>query len=215
MNSVKSVLEISSVIIGESRRSTEILLKRYSINTMEKKIYCLDNLDAKEISSLKNDLDHLPPGTHASLFSDAGMPVLFDPGKEIIDYSKTKFTIKTLPGPTSWGTACAVSAFEPPFLLIGFPPQKRETRESSLLKLRGSPYHLVLMDTPYRFEKLVNECREIFGGQQEGFIAYEISKEKETYLWGNLDYLLRGSSTLHKGEFILILKGRGLPFERS
>ncbi|MFM8269251.1 MAG: SAM-dependent methyltransferase [Pseudomonadota bacterium] len=206
-------IEQCVIIIGESRRTTERLLSKVLLRD-NAKIFYLDNQPDREKKILFAELKSLcQSGGSACLFSDMGMPILFDPGKEILDSVKRlPFQIRCLPGPTSWGTACALSGWNPPFLLIGFLSPKTEERIIELGNLTRSSAHIVLMDTPYRFQALLKDCLKVFGPEQSGFLAWEIGMPEETYLWGSLKELERwaGEKNLKKGEFILILDKPGV-----
>ncbi|NBT59449.1 hypothetical protein EBT16_11760, partial [bacterium] len=135
------------------------------------------------------------------------------PGKEVLELAREMgFAIRCVPGPTSWGTACALSGWNPPFLLVGFLSPKAEERLRQLAGLTRTSAHIVLMDTPYRFQALLKDCDKVFGSQHQAFLAWEISTAQETYLWGSLRELeLRASEkNLKKGEFILLLKQPGV-----
>lgn len=206
--SIAKVLQDSSVIIGESRRLTERVISRLSLR-VDAKVFYLDNQSAPDQKALLAELKQLASkGGTACLFSDMGMPILFDPGKEVLENAKKlSFEIRCLPGPTSWGTACALSGWEPPFVLVGFLSPKAEERLKELSSLSNSPGHIVLMDTPYRFQALLKDCLKVWGPQQASFLAWEIGMPEETYLWGTLRELEQRAAekNLKKGEFILIL----------
>lgn len=203
------IVKQSDVIIGESRKVVQRIQDRYQLSP-DGHIFLLDNLKDRERQDLEKALSNLvASGGTACLFSDMGMPILFDPGKEILAFCRKKgFAIKCLPGPTSWGTACALSGWSPPFFVVGFLPPKTEERFDSLRQLKLSKGHLVLMDTPYRFRALLRDCLEVFGAQHSAFLAWEIGEKEQFYAWENLKSLEKivTSKNLEKGEFILLLE---------
>lgn len=202
------LIERCSLIIGESRRITERLLSRISL-IPNAKVFYLDNQSPQEKKALWTEMKGLKEkGGTACLFSDMGMPILFDPGVEVLERAKElNYSIRCLPGPTSWGTACAISGWAPPFVLVGFLSPKAEQRLHELGSWLDASGHIVLMDTPYRFQALLKDCIKIFGSQHKSFLAWEIGTQEEAYLWGSLGELELESSqrNLKKGEFILIL----------
>ena len=206
---IVKLLEQCSIIIGESRRITERLLSRCRLSPGAKVFY-LDNQSPQDRTALLNELRLLSKTNgSACLFSDMGMPILFDPGKEILEAARTLgFTLHCHPGPTSWGTACALSGWLPPFLLIGFLSPKTEERIKQLADWSHASGHIVLMDTPYRFQTLLKDCSSVFGSQHQAFLAWEIGMAEEAYLWGSLRELEQKTTekNLKKGEFILILR---------
>jgi 16S rRNA (cytidine1402-2'-O)-methyltransferase len=144
------------------------------------------------------------------LFSDTGMPILFDPGSDILQMARElRFTIRSLPSATSWGTACALSGWEPPFLILGFLSREIAERKKQLAQLKNASHHTLLMDTPYRFEALIDHAAEVLGPKQEVFLAWELAKSQERLIWGSIQQIQREAEqqSLKKGEFILIIRG--------
>jgi 16S rRNA (cytidine1402-2'-O)-methyltransferase len=199
-------LKSADIIIAESRKNFFQIFPKSKIELDEKKLYFLDPSRKETYELLFEALDK--PTVTACLLSDSGMPILFDPGEEVLEFcKKNNFKIRTLPTATSWGTACSVSGFEPPFYILGFLPQKEEEWNSVLKKHQGKG-HLVLLETPYRFEKFLKNLISAFGKAQEAFLAYEIAGPQEDYIWGTLDNILRETQKrgLVKGEFVVIVK---------
>lgn len=203
------LLKQSDIIIGESRKIVQRIQDRFQLDP-NRLYFFLDNLKAREKQDLENALDALgKSGGTACLFSDMGMPLLFDPGTEVLAFCRKKgFAIKCLPGPTSWGTACALSGWSTPFFVVGFLPAKTEERLDALKRLKLSTGHLVLMDTPYRFRALLRDCLEVFGPLHLAFLAWEIGEKDQFYAWENLKSLekLATSKNMEKGEFILLIQ---------
>lgn len=201
-------MEEAQVIIAESPAVALPMLKRARINTSEKEIFFLDPPDRNP--PWKDCLLRMiHRGGKVVLFSDVGMPVLFDPGTEILEFClKHEFEIRTVPGPTAWGTACALSGFGPPFYIVGFLPREQKNRAKVLYSLRSLRAHGVLMDTPYRFRALLDQLIKALGENRVAFLAWEIGKSNELYFWGSLREMevTTEKRALQKGEFVLILK---------
>lgn len=205
----QKILESSQIIIGESRKIASRILDKVKL-LPEAECFFLDNQNARDEKDLEGKLKKLArEGGTACLFSDMGMPILFDPGAQVLELArKMGFLIRCLPGPTSWGTACALSGWNPPFTLVGFLPQKATDRSTALTQLISLRGHLILMDTPYRFHTLLSECLKAFGPKREAFLAWEIGNPSELYFWESLEMLQKECSArqLKKGEFILIIR---------
>lgn len=202
------------LILGESHRITQARLKSIELKkTCD--VFYLDNIRTQDRDSLKKAIEALSKqGGRISLFSDMGMPLLFDPGKEwVLLALRMGFVLRCEAGPTSWGTACALSLWDPPFWIQGFLSQKADLRKRELQDLKSLGAHIVLMDTPYRFRSLLASCQDILGKEQDAFLAWEIGTRNENYLWGSLHEIQKtmDQKGLHKGEFILILKNPSLP----
>jgi len=204
----------SDLILGESHRVTQARLKSIELKkTCE--VFFLDNIKTQERNSLQKAMEALSKkGGRICLFSDMGMPLLFDPGKEwVLLALRMGFVLRCEAGPTSWGTACALSLWDPPFWVQGFLSQKIELRKKELQGLKSLEAHIVLMDTPYRFHSLLASCQDVLGKDQGAFLAWEIGTRNENYLWGTLQEIQKTMDQrgLHKGEFVLILKNPSLP----
>lgn len=205
----KQILEQCDVVVGESRKSTHRLLSKTQLKK-EAQLFLMDNMSTSVLKDLEIALRQTQEQNgNACLFSDTGMPILFDPGREVLGIARRLgFSIRCEPGPTSWGTACALSGWTPPFLVAGFPPAKTLERQETLRSWAQLPYHLVLMDTPYRFQTLIKDCQEIFGAKRQVFLAWEIGSAEEVYSWSTFSELTRMTheKNLVKGEFILIVE---------
>ena len=139
------------------------------------------------------------------------MPILFDPGAKVLEECrKLDFQIRTVPGPTSWGTACALSGWEPPFEVYGFLPKEKIEREATLKSFANAASHTVLMEVPYRFESLLKEISMSLGTSTPGFLAWEIGTDQEKFFWGSIGEITESARQLSlvKGEFVFILQSR-------
>lgn len=196
-------LSQAEIIFAETRKRTLSLLARSGLRLLEERFYFLDN--AKDAGSDAKVL--LKNKGSATLLSDSGMPILFDPGREILEIARSLgFQIKTVPGPTSWGTACAVSGFLPPFSILGFLPQKSQDRKEVLSRIKPLREHTVILEAPYRFQALTDDLVKIFSPNQNAFLAWEIGGSAERYAWGTLREIQKLG--FGKGEFVIILQAR-------
>lgn len=209
----QDIISQADLILGERFKVTQARLKKTPVKP-SCQIFYLDNLNGPNQKLLQNQFEELSKkNSRICLFSDMGMPLLFDPGKEWLELAlRLGFNLRCEAGPTSWGTACALSLWNPPFWVQGFLSQKSEERLQQLERLRSISAHIVLMDTPYRFQTLLKACDEVFGPRHSAFLAWEISSSKERYFWGSLGQIQKTvlSAGLTKGEFILLLKNPSL-----
>lgn len=202
------LLERCSVLIGESRRVAQKWTSKRP-DLAKKTWFFLDGIRPNEEKDLRVQLQHcFQNGENVALFSDGGMPVLFDPGSDILTRCRELgFHVRTLAGATSWGTACVVSGWEPPFLILGFLPRKTEERARLWDTQKKRKEHIVLMDTPYRFPAIIDLMEQSLEPDRPVFVAWEIGTHSETFLWTRAGHLRRqcNSLGLSKGEFILIV----------
>lgn len=141
--------------------------------------------------------------------SDAGMPVISDPGQLLVDYlQKEKIPYDVLPGASAVTTAYAASGFEEgAFLFYAFLPHKGKERTTALLEIMQYQTNTVLYESPHRLAKLLHEIEEI-DANRELFLAKELSKKYQNYYRGNVrevQEILSGSTI--RGEWVVIIKG--------
>lgn len=204
----RALLQIANVVVGESRKITHRYLKEATPQTPPE-VFLLDPPRDDEKAFLKEALQKLrKTPSIVALISDTGMPVLFDPGHEVLEFCRQLgFTVRTVPAATSWSIAMAASGFGAPFYVAGFPPREEAQRKHWWDKLKTFSTPLVILETPYRFRLLLKQAREILGAGRNAFLAWEISKPSEQLMWGPLDALERNAQRLglDKGEFVLVI----------
>jgi len=142
--------------------------------------------------------------------SDAGMPVISDPGQILVAYcQKNNINYDVLPGASAVTTAYAASGFEEgKFLFYGFLPQKGSERSSALIEVMNGSDNVVLYEAPHRIEKLIVEIVKI-DEHREVFFAKELSKKFQTYHKGSAKKILERFKTVNlKGEWVVVIKGK-------
>jgi len=139
--------------------------------------------------------------------SDAGMPVISDPGQLLVAYcQENSIDYDVLPGASAVTTAYAASGFkEGKFLFYAFLPHKGKERTAALQEAMGNGYNTVLYEAPHRLVKLLEEIVRI-DAQRDLFLAKEISKRYQSYLRGTADEILEKliHSTI-RGEWVVII----------
>jgi 16S rRNA (cytidine1402-2'-O)-methyltransferase len=205
----KSILERSVLVIAESKKITYRYLSQLPQKPKDDAIFFLDPHRKEEWERLEEALKGIQKSSGiVALLSDTGMPILFDPGVEVLHLCrKLGFQIHSTIGATSWGMAAALSGFSPPFFTEGFLPRDNAERILRLKELKLVKAALILMDTPYRYQLLLKQCIETLG-KRNAFLAWELTKKEEHLLWGTLPELEKVSRELklEKGEFVLVVK---------
>ncbi len=139
--------------------------------------------------------------------SDAGMPVISDPGQLLVAYCQEhQIAYDVLPGPSAVTTAYAASGFEEgKFLFYAFLPHKGKERSSALAEAMGNGYNTVLYEAPHRLDKLLKEIVAL-DENRALFLAKEISKKYQTYYRGTakaLDEKFRELTI--RGEWVVVI----------
>jgi len=142
--------------------------------------------------------------------SDAGMPVISDPGQLLVAYAQ-EHAIKydVLPGASAVTTAYAASGFEEgKFLFYAFLPHKGKERSSALSEAMSNGYNTVLYESPHRLEKLLDEVASL-DPERDLFLAKEISKKYQNYYRGTAVSLQKEFKELTiRGEWVVVISAQ-------
>ena len=142
--------------------------------------------------------------------SDAGMPVISDPGQLLVAYCQEHgLKYDVLPGASAVTTAYAASGFEEgKFLFYTFLPHKGKERSKALSEAMSNGYNTVLYESPHRLEKLLEEVA-FLDENREMFLAKEISKKYQTYYRGSAKSLNAGFKELTiRGEWVVVIRAK-------
>lgn len=157
----------------------------------------------KEVS--QEILAKLKQGKSAYLMSDCGLPAFCDPGRALVELChQNNIQVTSTPFANSIALAVALSGFEHDrFMFEGFVPNKGDERGRELKRITKAKEMSVLMDTPYRLTKLLNELSDL-SPMREAFIGLDLNMHTEQLMTGPLCQL--AAKDLGKREFILILR---------
>lgn len=200
-------LQSVSVIACEDTRHSKKLLEHFSINTP-----CIAYHDHTDEKSAYKILNRLADGDDVALISDAGTPLISDPGYRLVAQARTQ-DIPVIPIPGACAAISALSVSGLPtdkFRFVGFLPAKSTQRQKVLETLKSVSDTLVFYEAPHRICAALNDLLEVFGSERIAFMAREISKTFETYLYGTIEELLvqvSADSNQQRGEIVLVLAG--------
>ena len=200
-------LQSVSLIACEDTRHSKKLLNHFNID--KPCVAYHDHGDRKMTESL---LVRLENGEDIALISDAGTPLISDPGYRIVAEARARgITVSPIPGACAAVAALSVSGLPTDrFLFCGFLPAKTGQRKTTLNEYKGSTETLVFYEAPHRILDTVVDMVEVFGQQRLGFLAREISKTYETYLQGTIEQLRQQislDSNQQRGEIVLVIAG--------
>ncbi|MBV9120242.1 MAG: 16S rRNA (cytidine(1402)-2'-O)-methyltransferase [Chloroflexi bacterium] len=198
------VLREVSLIAAEDTRVTRKLLSRYDVHTRLAP-YHEHNRNYQTPLILKA-LDH----GDVALVSDAGTPVLSDPGADLIRTCiGLGIEVIAVPGPSAITLAVAISGLEPePFLFAGFLPQTRRDREQRLVELAPVQATLVLFEAPHRVRQTLQDLEQALGDRQVA-ICRELTKLHEQVIRTRLG--AAADQVPERGEFTLVIEGAPPP----
>ena len=195
------------IIFAEDTRNTRKLLTHYRI---QQKLYSLH--EHNEAEKTQEIIRLLEQGSNIALVSDAGTPLISDPGYRMVkDVSKQGFTIVPIPGPSAIITALSIAGLPTErFTFEGFLPSKPSARRSVLENNKHEERTHVYYESSHRIENSIKDLCDIYGKKREVVLARELTKLYEDIFRGTLEQLvdwISAESVRKKGEFVLILHG--------
>lgn len=199
------------LIAAEDTRHSRRLLQHYAIDTPLRSYH-----DFNEDQAGEKLLDRLQSGRDVALISDAGTPLINDPGYQLIRAAhECNIRIVPVPGPSALIAALSVAGLPTDrFLFAGYPPVKQVARQDVFADLAAEPGTLVFYETPHRIRACLADAMEALGPGREAVLARELTKIYETVLRGTLSQLLAGVEAhpeTTRGEFVLLIHGSGVP----
>ena len=197
-----NILKEVDVIFAEDTRTTNILLKHYDISKklLSSHLYNEDKMITKEIEYLKE-------GKNIAVVSDAGTPVISDPGYILVNNAiKEGYNVVCLPGPTAIIPAVVMSGLAGgPFTFYGFLNSKETKKKQELEALKNSKYPIVFYEAPHRLIKTLNNILEVLGNRKIAIVR-EISKKYEEVIRDNVENIIKTVENL-KGEIVIVVEG--------
>jgi len=201
------ILREVDLIAAEDTRHSKKLLEHFNI---AQAIIAYHDFNERKVE--KGLINQLVSGKSIALISDAGTPLINDPGYRLVRSAHIHgINVVPIPGPSA--IICALSAAGLPtdkFVFEGYPPDKRQARIKCLQKLRFETRTLVFYEAPHRIIGFVDDVAEVFGNTRQAAIARELTKKFEqikTAAIGELSAWLRENQDHQKGEFVIMLEG--------
>jgi 16S rRNA (cytidine1402-2'-O)-methyltransferase len=153
-------------------------------------------------------LGALAEGTSMALVSDAGTPVLSDPGYALVRAARAAgVPVCSVPGASSFTAALAASGQPPlPAVLCGFLPARPGPRRRRIAELAGVPWTLVVLLSPHRLGRELADLAELLGPERPSTLLAEISKRFERAVTGSLSELAAsGEAAQPRGEYVVVV----------
>ena len=198
------ILKKSDIILCEDTRNSKKLLTHYDIKS---KLVSYHKFNERKIS--KEIVSEIQKYNIISLISDAGTPIISDPGAVIVNECiKNNIDIIPLPGASAIATAISVSGFSDKFLFYGFFPEKKQLLASELEKLSEFENTLVFFVSPKKINKIIPEIKKNFIGRKIVFCR-EITKMYEEFIRKNVDELELFEKE-PKGELTIVISEKKL-----
>lgn len=202
-----AILKAVDTIAAEDTRHSGVLLSKYNIRTSLTSLH-----DHNEGVKAEKLLDKLRSGEDLALISDAGTPLVSDPGYILIREARAS-GIKVSPVPGSCALIAALSVAGVPvdrFIFEGFLPAKSSARSELLKQFLNEPRTVIFYESSHRIYKCLSDMCTVLGEERKVVLARELTKMYETVhessVAGMLEFLA-GDENQQKGEFVIILQG--------
>ena len=208
LRAVRTLKEVDLIACEDTRR-TQKLLNHYQVRTRT-----ISYHEHNELMRAPELVIQMEEGTSIALVTDAGMPVISDPGFRLVHLA-IRHNIPVVPVPGASAFVAAVAASGLPvdkFRFLGFLPRKRSERRKGLEELKTATKTLVFYEAPHRLVEMLKDVLEILG-DRELVVAREVTKLHEEFLRGKVSAVLEQLKKRRvKGEITVLV---GLPAEQG
>lgn len=198
------ILRDADIVACEDTRHTRILLTHLGI---ERPVVSYHEHNKKEAGPKL--IDALREGKSVAQVSDAGMPVVSDPGADLVRLALAEdIPVVPLPGPNAALTALIASGLDArQFVFVGFLPRTTANRKELLDAVKRIPFTLIFYEAPHRLKETLKLLLAALGDRQ-AVTARELTKKFETFRRSRLSALLEGlSDEAPRGEYVVLVEG--------
>lgn len=201
------VLSSVDLIACEDTRHTAPLLRHFGVETPTVSLH-----SHNESIKSENLLGRLKAGVNIAVVSDAGTPLIHDPGYELVVMAREHdVQVVPLPGACALIAALSVSGLASDrFMFEGFLPSKSVARKKILEECRYETQTVIFYETPHRILASLKDMAEVFGPLRHAVVARELTKLHEDIFSGPLEELIalvESDPNKQKGEFVVLVKG--------
>ena len=203
----QNVLSSVDVILCEDTKKSGIFLKDLGIKNK-----LLSYHDHSNVSKINYFLKLLKEGASLAIISDAGTPLISDPGYELVAKAiDEKIKVTSIPGPSAVISALISSGLSTSsFVFEGYAPKKKGQLETFLKNLQYEIRTIILFESPKRVERLVEMIVKILGPKRKVSLAKELTKKFERVITDEakeIHELIIKDETLKKGEMVILIEG--------
>lgn len=205
------ILQTVDVIAAEDTRHSARLMQHFQITTPMVAYH--DHSNEHKLQAL---VERLRGGDKVALISDAGTPLVSDPGYRLVMQARQE-GLQVIPIPGACAAIAALSASGLPsdrFTFAGFPPAKSGARKSFYLPFATAFHTTIFYESPHRIVASLVDMAAVFGAERQMVLAREISKTFETFLFGSISEVQDAVNADHnqqKGEMVVLLRGLDKP----
>jgi 16S rRNA (cytidine1402-2'-O)-methyltransferase len=201
-----TALSSADIVAAEDTRRVRTLAKALDVRIGGKIVSFFDHVEASRVPEL---IDEISAGATVLVVSDAGMPLISDPGHRLVlACLDAGLPIRCLPGPSAVTTALAVSGLpSDKFCFEGFAPRKQAARRGWLASLAEERRTAVFFESPRRLPACLRDAVEQLGGDRRAAVCRELTKVHEEVVRGSLAELATWAADGVLGEVTVVLAG--------
>jgi len=202
-----AILREASTVYAEDTRHSQQLLQHHDIRTPLRSLH--EHNEQQRVTELA---ERLQQGETLALISDAGTPLISDPGFKLVrELRRQGYRVAPVPGACALIAALSCAGLPTDrFSFEGFLPAKAGPRRERLQALAQDPRTLVFYEAPHRILETLQDAAAIFGADRPAVVARELTKTFETFLDGSLAELcqrVEQDSDQQRGEIVLMISG--------
>jgi len=195
------------LILAEDTRHSQILLSQYQVQTKVISFH-----EHNEKNKIEKIIFELEKGMNIALISDAGTPLINDPGYSLVRLVKERnINVIPVPGPSAPIAALSAAGLSSDaFIYLGFVPLKESDRTDCFNRLKRQKETTIFFESPKRVLNTFKELRNFLGKFRRVSLAKEISKRYETIITNSLEEIinfLEDKPEHQKGEFVILIEG--------
>ena len=207
----RRILGDVDLIAAEDTRHTGRLLSHFGINTRQIALH-----DHNEEVTVPKLISALKEGKSVALVSDAGTPLISDPGYRVVCAAHAEeIPVSPVPGASAVTAALSVAGLATDrFCFEGFLPNKKVARMNRLRKLCDETRTIVFYESVHRIKDTLKDLDEVLGAERNAFVGRELSKLHEQCVsatLGDLQNMIADGQIATKGEFVLVVEGNRNP----
>ena len=201
------ILQTVDLIAAEDTRRSGQLLRHFNISTP-----LISYHDHSDENKVRKVLDALERDEHVALISDAGTPLISDPGYRLVRKAQALGAIVSpVPGACAAMAALSVAGLASDrFVFEGFLPAKQNQRRAALEALISEPRTLIFYEAPHRIQAMLGDLCEVLGSAREVVLARELTKTYETIIKTSAGELLdrvTEDADQRRGELVIVVQG--------
>ena len=195
------ILKSVDKIYAEDTRNSIVLLKHYDIHTKLESYHEFSNQIKEE-----QIINELRSGMKLAIISDAGLPVISDPGYRLVELAiENDIAVSTIPGASAGISALIASGLSPmPYTFYGFLDSKKTQRIKELTDLKYVSHTIIFYEAPHRIKDTLTDMLEVLGNRKI-CLARELTKSYEEFSRGTIEEILNDLPS--KGEMVVMVEG--------